>query len=274
MEELRAGNGFGTNPHLFFPVAHGIGVGSAPLVASANEVMGQIGMILQESNLVLGIVICPGIGCLLDLHQALCQVCFHFLVVALVLGEFAVLVHQVVGNHVELQLLILGVQNQMIPLALLGQGGAGGIDEGDDADAVCLDLVDQLNHFLGIAGNSGVNHNRLAGQALVAGGQIFCCVFDVHGQAGLAAHVNFNLHGGGIGAADADEIDVVKAFFPDLIDDLLDLGTQCQCTVDGVDIALLIEVAQACTLGLCPGFSFVNHRKILLLSKRAARKTA
>ena len=51
VEELGAGDGLGTDPHLLFPVAHGIGVGSAPLVAGTHEVMGQIGVILQESNL-------------------------------------------------------------------------------------------------------------------------------------------------------------------------------------------------------------------------------
>ena len=259
MEELGAGNGLGANPHLLFPVAHGIGVGSAPLVAGAHKVVGKIGMLLQEGNLLFRVVIGPCVGNFFNIHQIQRQVGFHLLIVAVIVGEFAVLVHQVVGDHEEFQLFVLGVEHQIIPLALPGQGGAGGIDEGEHPHAPSLHSVNELHHFLGVAGDGGVDDHRAVSQPLVAGCQVLRSILHIYRQRRLAPHIDLNLHRGSVGAADTDEIDVVKAFLPDLIHDLLNLGTQSQRTVDTVDIALLVEVSQAGTLGLGPSFRFVIH---------------
>ena len=184
---------------------------------------------------------------------------FHLPIVAVVVGEFAVLVHQVVGDHEEFQLLVLGVEHQIIPLALPGQGGAGGIDEGEHPHAPSLHSVNELHHFLGVAGDGGVNDHRAVSQPLVAGCQVLRSILHIYRQRRLAPHIDLNLHRGSVGAADTDEIDVVKAFLPDLIHDLLNPGTQSQRTIDTVDIALLVEVSQAGTLGLGPSFRFVIH---------------
>ena len=95
--------------------------------------------------------------------------------------------------------------------------------------------------------------------ALVAGCQVFRGIFHIDRQRRLTPHIDLNLHRGSVGAADADEIDVVKAFLPDLIHNLLNLGTQSQGAIDAVDVALLVEVAQAGTLSLSPSFRFVIH---------------
>ena len=216
-------------------------------------------MLLQEGNLLFRVVVGPCVGNFFNIHQIQRQVGFHLLIVAVIVGEFAVLVHQVVGDHEEFQLLVLGVEHQIIPLALPGQGGAGGIDEGEHTHAPSLHSVNELHHFLGVAGDGGVDDHRAVSQPLVAGCQVLRSILHIYRQRRLAPHIDLNLHRGSVGAADTDEIDVVKAFLPDLIHDLLNPGTQSQRTVDTVDIALLVEVSQAGTLGLGPSFRFVIH---------------
>ena len=183
----------------------------------------------------------------------------HLPVVPLVLGELTVLEHQVVGHHVELQLLVLGVHHQVLLLVGLGEGGARGVDESKHPGANLVDPVHQLHHLLGVAGHGGVDDHGLVGEALVAGGQKLRRVLHIHGQLGAAPHIHFHLHTGGIGAADADEVDAIEAIVPDLVQNLLNLGPQGQGAIDAVHGLLLIEVLQAGPLDFLPGSGLIFH---------------
>ena len=196
---------------------------------------------------------------LLYIYKTLSQMCIHFCIIFIVIFKLACILHETVCNHEEFQLFVLGVEHQIIPLALPGQGGAGGIDEGEHPHTPSLHSVNELHHFLGVAGDGGVNDHRAVSQPLVAGCQVLRSILHIYRQRRLAPHIDLNLHRGSVGAADTDEIDVVKAFLPDLIHDLLNPGTQSQRTVDTVDIALFVEVSQAGTLDLGPSFRFVIH---------------
>ena len=184
---------------------------------------------------------------------------FHFLIIAVIIREFSVLVHQIVGDHVEFQLLVLGIKDQVVPLSRFGQRRARSINKGKYLCANGFHLVYQLYHFLGISGNGGIDHHRPVCQTFVAGGQIFCRIFHEYRQRRLPPQIYLCLHCGSISPADADVKDIVKALFPDGIYDLFDLGTQCQRAVDAIDISLLVQVPQAGAFRLCPGFGFIVH---------------
>ena len=77
---------------------------------------------------------------------------FHLSIVFVILRELAVVVHQAVGYHIELQLLVHGIGNA--PVALLYHGSFGLVDE---TEHLCADLVSLVNglHHLGGAARHG-----------------------------------------------------------------------------------------------------------------------
>ena len=170
---------------------------------------------------------------------------FHFCIVALIVGKFAVFVHQIVADHVEFQLFIFRIENQPILLVCLCESGAGSVNEAENLAADFMDTVNKLHHFFCISGNGGENHHAVFCEALVAGGEKLRRIFHINRQRGFSAHINFCLHGGGIGAADADKVDAIESLFPDFIDDFFNLRTEGKGAVDAVDVALLVKITQA-----------------------------
>ena len=131
----------------------------------------------EEGDLFLRPVIGPGIRGLLHIRQILRQMGLHLLIVYLVLGKLTVFVHQIVGDHVEFQLLVLRVEDQVILLFRLGQDGAGGVNKCEDPRTDLPDPVHQLHHFLGISGDRGIDYDGTVCEAPVPGGQKFGGVF-------------------------------------------------------------------------------------------------
>ena len=85
--------------------------------------------------------------------------CFHLFIVTVVFGEFAVFVHQIICYHKELQLFIDRINNQMLRFTGLCQSGTGCVDKSNDPGAQLVDMIHQLHHFLGIAGNGRIDHH-------------------------------------------------------------------------------------------------------------------
>ena len=74
MEKFLAADGFGADPHLFFPIAHCIRISCAILVAGTYKVMWKVFMLLQKCHLVLCIFISPFIRIFFNLNQCICKV--------------------------------------------------------------------------------------------------------------------------------------------------------------------------------------------------------
>jgi hypothetical protein len=183
----------------------------------------------------------------------------HLPVVAVVVRELSVLVHQVVCHHIELQLLIFRVEHQIILLLRPGKSGAWGVDEGEDPGPDGAGLVHHLHHLLGVAGDGGVDHHRPLRKAPVAGGQELRRVLHVDRQGRAPPHIHLHLEAGCVGAADADEVDAVEALLPNFVDNCLDLGTESKGSVDAGERLRLVEAPQAGALGLLPRFCFIFH---------------
>ena len=95
VEELLTADRLGADPHLLFPVAHGVGVGGSVLVARADEVVRQIGPLAVESDCLFRVLICPGVRSLFYLCQREGEMGLDLAVVLLIGGELAVFVHEI-----------------------------------------------------------------------------------------------------------------------------------------------------------------------------------
>ena len=121
-----------------------------------------------------------------------------------------------------------------------------------------MDMIHQLHHLLGVAGNGRVDYHRPVGKSFVPGSQKFRCVFHINRQPRFAAHIDFNLHTRSIGTADPHEIDAVKSFLPDLVDNLLNLRAKRQRSVNAVNRFLFVKSPQAGAIRFFPRFRFVH----------------
>ena len=78
--------------------------------------MRQIGPLAVESDRLFRVLICPGVRGLFYLCQREGEMGLDLAVVLLIGGELAVFVHEIVCDHIELQLLVLRIEDQIILL--------------------------------------------------------------------------------------------------------------------------------------------------------------
>ena len=234
VEELGRRDGLGADPVLLLPVAHGVGVGGAALDAAAHEVVDGVVMVL------LGEFAREGIGGLAHLDEVDGEVGIHLRIVVVVLRELAGVLHEAVGDHEELELLVLGIGDAVGDG--LGERGIGVVDEADGGAADLVEDLHGLDDLDGVTGDGAQHDDGVLGDALVAAGVVLGGVDGIHGKVGQLDRMRLGLEGRCPGAADADVDDTVIALGADLVDDLLDLGAQGQGAVDAVDLLLLIEL--------------------------------
>ena len=195
MEELGGVDALGADPVLLLPVAHGVGVGGAVLVASAHEVVEPVIVVL------LGELQAEGIGGLLHFHQIPGQMGIHLGVVLVVLRELPPVVHKPVGHHEEFQLLIGGVSD--LPVHHSSQLGGLHVDKAQHPGAGGLGFLHAPHHLLGAAGDGGDHYNGPIPHPPAAGGQVLRRVLHKEIQVGALLHVDLGLEAGGPGAPDA-----------------------------------------------------------------------
>ena len=182
VEELGGVDALGADPVLLLPVAHGVGVGGAVLIAGAHEVVELVVVVL------LGKGQAEGVGGLLHLHQIPGQVGVQLGVVVVVLRELAPVVHEAVGHHEEFELLIGGIGD--LPVHHLGKVRCLHVDEAQHLGAGGLGFLHALHHLFGAAGNGGDDHDGALSHPAVAGGEILRRVFHEEVQVRALLHVD------------------------------------------------------------------------------------
>ena len=233
VEEFCRMDRFCSDPVLFFPVAHCVGVCCTILVACAYEIVD--GVFAVSFCIRFAEFVC----CLFHFHQTFCQVLVHFSVECIVFIKFACIFHEAVCCHEKFQLFIGGIGNA--PVHHFCQSCCFLIDKAKYLRTCSLCFFHTVNHFDCAACYGGDNYDGTFADAVIACCNIFRCVFHEEVQRGHFLHVNFCLQTGGPCAADTQPADVLIAVCTDFIYDFFDLRTQCQGTLHAVDLRLFIK---------------------------------
>ncbi len=223
----------GPDPVLFLPVAHGVRIGGAVLIAGAHEVVELVVMVL------LGEGQAEGVGRFLHLRQVHREVGVQLGVVLLIFRKLAVAEHQAVGHHEEFELFVGGIGD--LPVHPLGKLRGLHVDEAQHPGPVGLCLFHGVHHLDRAAGDRGDDHHRAFAHPAVAGGEVLCGILHKELQCGALLHVDLGLEAGGVGPSNAQPADVLEAGPADVIHDRLDPSPQGQGALDAGDLFFFVK---------------------------------
>ena len=218
--------------HLF-PVAHGVGVGRAVQRARAHEIVQLVVQMLFRK------LPAETVGGLFGLRQILRQGGVELGIVFFVIRKFAVVVHQPVGGHKELELLVVGIADADVHLS--GELGIGLVHKAEHPRAGFAAGLHGGSHLHGGAGHGRDHHEGALPHPAVAGGDVFGGVFGKHIQRAVLLHVLRGLQAACPGPAYTQPADVFQAVFHGRVHRRLYLSPERQSAPDAVYKFLLFK---------------------------------
>ena len=171
-----------------------------------------------------------------DARETFGEVGIKLSVVLLILRKLSGVLHEAVGDHGELELLVLGVGDAVG--GVLGQWGVRDVHEPDGGDAFPLEGLHRSDHLCGVAGHGREDHDALFGDAPVAHDVKLPRVLHRDGEVAELLDVGLDLERRCPRAADAHVADEVVAPLADLVHHPLDLGTNRERAIDAVQLVL------------------------------------